>query len=71
MSATKRGKRIICTACEQMKQPIGRDASMFASYCNRDCPGYEQEPHVGSLWPGETDEDFGYPCDDRGTERVE
>jgi hypothetical protein len=22
-------------------------------YCCSDCPGYEEEPHAGHLWPGE------------------
>jgi hypothetical protein len=70
VSATKRGIRVRCAACGLTKKPIGRDASMFASYCTDDCPGYDQPPHVGSLWPGETDADFGYPCGDRGTEPV-
>jgi len=45
---------------------------MYAAsgYCDRECPGYYAEPHVGSLWPGETDADFGYPCGDDGTEAI-
>lgn len=70
MSATKRGVRIECAVCCQAKQPVGRSAPFTGYFCTDDCPGYEQEPHVGSLWPGETDEDFGYPCSDRGTEPV-
>jgi len=40
------------------------------AYCDRDCAGYYEAPHVGSLWPGETDADFGYPCGDDGTKAI-
>jgi hypothetical protein len=45
--------------------PIG------AYYCDMDCPGYYEEPHVGDLWPGETEEDFGYPISKDGTGDVQ
>jgi hypothetical protein len=70
MSATKYGIRVECAACRQAKQPVGRSAPMGSDFCNDECPGYDQPPHVGSLWPGETDEDFGYPCSDRGTRQL-
>jgi hypothetical protein len=28
--------------------------------CEWICPGYDQDPQVGDLWPGETEEEFGY-----------
>jgi len=68
--ATKRGIRVTCAVCGQMKQPRGRSGPLGAHYCDWDCSGYTQDPQVGSLWPGETDEDFGYPCSDVGTEPV-
>lgn len=71
VSATKVGIRIECAVCGQTKQPRGRSAPLEGYYCDRDCPGYDQSPHVGALWPGETDADFGYPCSDTGTEPVD
>lgn len=67
---TKRGVRVECSVCGQMKQPIGRDGGVYRRYCDWECPGYRQEPYAGSLWPGETDADFGFPCGDAGTEPV-
>jgi len=64
---SKRGLRIECTTCRQQKQPRGRSAPLHGHYCDRDCPGYTQDPQVGSLWPGETAEEFGFPCGDVGT----
>lgn len=67
---TKRGVRVTCAVCNHMKQPIGRDGGPV-HYCDWECPGYRQPPHVGSLWPGETGVDFGFPCSDVGTEPVQ
>jgi hypothetical protein len=53
-----------------MKKPIGRSAPFNASYCDNDCEGYRKPPYPGSLWPGETEEDFGYKISDDGTKRV-
>lgn len=61
------GISVHCVVCGLMKQPVGRSAPLGASYCDRDCPGYDAEPRVGSLWPGETSEEFGYPVSDVGT----
>lgn len=41
-----------CAVCGRRKKPIGRD-SMDNGLCDRDCPGYSQEPHAGHLWPSE------------------
>lgn len=65
--ATKVGIRVKCLVCGQQKKPIGRAGSLNASYCDDDCEGYRQPPYVGSLWPGETDADFGYPVNDDWT----
>jgi hypothetical protein len=35
------------------------------------CQGYDEPPHVGSLWPGESETEFGYPCGQAGTEERE
>jgi len=64
---TKVGVLVVCAVCGAQKSPIGRSAPIVGHYCDRDCPGYRSEPFVGSLWPGETDADFGYPCGDDGT----
>lgn len=70
MSATKVGIAVECKVCGQRKSPIGRSAPLGAYLCDHECEGYRQEPYVGSLWPGETDEDFGYPCNDDGTKPI-
>lgn len=56
------GVGVICTECGLRKKPRGRSAApeMANSLCDFECPGYEKEPHVGSLWPGETREEFGF-----------
>ena len=50
-----------CAECGRNKKPRGRD-SMDNGLCDRECPGYDQPPYAGDLWPGESAEDFGYPC---------
>jgi hypothetical protein len=32
----------------------------FEDLCNSNCPGYRNDPKPGDLWPGETEEEFGY-----------
>jgi len=61
------------TVCGQRKAPIGRSISPVTadSYCNYECEGYRKEPYPGSLFPGETEEDFGFPINDDGTESKE
>jgi len=66
----KVGVVVYCLECHRMKQPRGRSAPMGPIYCDSDCDGYEQDPQVGSLWPNETEEDFGYPVGDIGTEKI-
>ena len=62
------GVKIVCTVCGQMKQPVGRSAPMGPSYCTDDgCRGYPMPPEPGSLWPGETEVEFGYPVAAAGT----
>ena len=55
------GTSVECTVCGLQKQPRGRSAPMEMTMCNFECPGYNQEPQIGQLWPGETSENFGYP----------
>lgn len=56
------GIAVECTACHFRKKPRGRSAGleMANSLCDDDCPGYNQSPEPGSLWPGESRKDFGY-----------
>lgn len=58
------GSRVECVACGMTKKPVGRSAGLEAAngYCDGDCPGYRCRPLPGSLWPGETREQFGYAC---------
>lgn len=46
---------VACTVCRRRKPPIGRDvpAEMTGSYCEHECPGHDQAPRGGHLWPGE------------------
>ena len=74
----KVGISIYCTVCGRRKAPRGRSVpdAMASGLCTMgpdfQCPGYDEDPRVGSLWPGETEEDFGYPVGSFGTvERVE
>jgi hypothetical protein len=67
LSATRTGIAVHCGYCHQMKCPRGRSQPLGAYYCDHECPGYDTEPHVGSLWPGETEAEFGYPVGTIGT----
>lgn len=62
----KVGVTVRCVVCGDMKKPIGRSGPLGASYCDADCPGYRQEPFPGSLWPGETEAELGYPVGNDG-----
>jgi hypothetical protein len=67
----KIGIYVVCATCGQQKKPLGRSGGTTARYCDDDCPGYTELPRVGSLWPGELESEFGYPCSDVGTVQVE
>lgn len=60
------GVEVECAVCHKAKKPLGRSAPMGLSMCDSECRGYWQEPHVGSLWPGESEAEFGYPVGDVG-----
>jgi len=64
------GIRVVCAVCGQSKAPIGRSISALTSdsYCHYECDGYRKKPYAGSLFPNETEEDFGFPISDDGTE---
>lgn len=64
----KVGVQVTCLVCLQMKQPIGRSAPMAGHYCDWECSGYRLPPFVGSLWPGETEAEFGYLVGSNGTQ---
>ena len=67
------GLAIECAVCGNMKKPVGRSGPMGVSYCTppwpgeHGCPGYYEAPRPGSLWPGESEADFGYPVQNDGT----
>lgn len=58
----KAGVAVNCIVCGRRKKPIGRSAplEMANSLCDRECAGYYEVPLPGQLWPGETQEEFGY-----------
>jgi hypothetical protein len=67
LDPNKVGVAVECAVCGRRKQPVGRDAPMGWYGCTFECSGYRQEPYPGSLWPGESEADFGYYVNDRGT----
>lgn len=56
----KFGVRVECAVCGMMKKPRGRSVGWDGGYCDDDCPGYSVDPQVGSLFPNESEADFGY-----------
>ncbi len=64
----KVGIAVNCVVCGMRKKPRGRSAApvMANSLCDHECPGYDQDPQVGSLWPAESEADFGYPVGSYG-----
>lgn len=72
LNPRKVGARVVCAVCGDVKKPIGRSGPLGASYCDdgQGCKGYRQQPYPGSLWPGESEAEFGYPVGDDGTEIV-
>ncbi len=67
----KVGISINCVTCGKSKAPHGRSVAdiMADSLCSHRCPGYNEDPQPGCLWPGETAADFGYPTCDHATEK--
>ncbi len=63
------GIAVNCAQCGLRKKPIGRCAplEMANGLCDYECPGYVKEPQPGSLWPGESSEEYGFPVADVGT----
>lgn len=68
MGEERIGVMVRCKTCGWIKKPIGRDAPVGWYGCDDGCSGYRTDPRPGSLWPGETSTDFGYPIGTDGTE---
>jgi hypothetical protein len=66
----KVGVTVTCAICGWIKKPYGRSGPLGAFYCDEGCQGYLKPPYVGSLWPGESEDDFGYPVSADGTKDV-
>jgi len=66
----RRGLAVYCSVCDQRKCPRGRDGGLQWYGCDWSCAGYDQKPHVGSLWPGELATQFGFPVGSVGNEIV-
>ncbi len=68
----KIGIAVECVVCHRTKKPAGRSAplEMATSLCDHECPGWSQPPLPGSLWPGETEEQFGYDIGAHGWKEV-
>lgn len=69
LSAAKKGIAVYCVVCRLRKKPHARSAplEMANSLCDHECPGYDEPPRAGDLWPGESEADFGYPVRNEGT----
>ena len=71
MSVTKVGISVECVVCLRKKAPRGRSVPIGAYLCEaNNCSGFYAHPYPGDLWPGETDEDFGYVCSDNATRKL-
>ncbi len=67
LRADKVGIRVRCAVCGATKKPMGRSTPLGGYYCDPECKGYYEEPKPGSLWPGESEQEFGYPVGNDGT----
>lgn len=67
----KVGIAVNCPVCHRTKKPRGRSGAIGLSLCEPElCRAYYNDPKVGDLWPGETEEDFGYPISNHGIKEV-
>ena len=64
------GVQVVCTICGCTKKPIGQSAPLSMSFCTDECAGYRKLPYPGSLWPNETEKEFGYPVGSDGTKEA-
>lgn len=67
LRADVKGVELECAVCHRTKAPRGRSVPLGMDRCDSECKGYQQEPYPGSLWPGETEAEVGYPVADVGT----
>lgn len=74
----KVGINVVCAVCGHSKRPRGRSAPLEFYMCEPvfqgipgGCEGYELDPQVGDLWPGETEKEFGYHVGEYGTKEVD
>lgn len=69
LNPRKVGVAVTCAACKLRKKPVGRSApmEMANSLCDSECVGYYAMPFPGSLWPGESEADFGFSVGNAGT----
>jgi hypothetical protein len=67
LNPNKVGVIVECAVCGFQKAPIGRSVPFEMYLCDHECTGYRQEPFPGSLWPGESESEFGYAVGDDGT----
>lgn len=70
LNPRKIGIRVSCQICGRAKQPVGRSAPMQSDFCDFECYGYSLLPNIGSLWPGESEADFGFHVADTATEII-
>lgn len=66
LNPRKVGIRVTCAKCGYTKKPNGRSAPICPVFCDGDCDGYWEPPHVDSLWPGESEADFGFQAQNYG-----
>ena len=66
------GISVECAVCHRTKAPRGRSlpCQWASSRCDWDCPGYRLDPQAGSLFPGETEAEFGFPIGPEGTREM-
>lgn len=63
LRAWRIGVTVRCLECGRTKKPLGRD-SQDNGLCDHGCSRYYDYPRPDSLWPGETETQFGYPVGD-------
>lgn len=67
LNPNKYGISVQCKTCHHIKAPVGRSTPLNTYYCDHECAGYYQEPLSGSLWPNESEADFGFYVGEVGT----
>jgi hypothetical protein len=70
LDPNKVGIGVNCEVCRKQKRPIGRSVplEMAMDLCSDACDGFYEPPYSGSLWPGESEADFGHMVGTDGTE---